>query len=210
MLVPQRFVVPEDDLIWPEKTWGLKLGRVVTNIRLEKGYVKNRADLESIGFNYDPQILHRRYNLVKVALQTYEDLYGDMLVPGGFVVPANDMIWPEETWDMNLGMVVTDIRRGRSYLDKRADLEGIGFDFHSQRTRYMFKSIQVALVKYKDINGDMLAPHSFVVPVDDITWPEETRGMKLGKVVNNIRRGKCYVDKRTDLESIGFDFNPQK
>ncbi len=34
-----------------EESWGLNLGNVVSNIRLEESYVKNRADLESIGFD---------------------------------------------------------------------------------------------------------------------------------------------------------------
>jgi hypothetical protein len=45
-------------------------------------------------------------------------------------------------------------------------------------------------MKYKESNSDMLVPSRFVVPEDDIIWPEETWGMKLGSVVNDIRRGK--------------------
>eukprot|EP00596_Hydrurales_sp_CCMP1899_P006190 CAMPEP_0119051486 /NCGR_PEP_ID=MMETSP1177-20130426/73081_1 /TAXON_ID=2985 /ORGANISM="Ochromonas sp, Strain CCMP1899" /LENGTH=221 /DNA_ID=CAMNT_0007030693 /DNA_START=418 /DNA_END=1084 /DNA_ORIENTATION=+ len=113
------------------------------------------------------------YKVAK-SLQTYKDLNGDMLVPSKFVVPANDMAWPKETWDMNLGSVVTDIRRGRSYLDKRADLEGIGFEFNRQKQSNRYELVRLVLLKYKDINGHLLASSKFKVPADDIKCPEET------------------------------------
>ncbi len=56
----------------------------------------------------------------------------------------------------------------------------------------------------------MLVPYVFVVPVNDIIWPIETWGMKLGIVVSNIRHGKSHVSKSGDLKSIGFDFNLHK
>jgi hypothetical protein len=56
----------------------------------------------------------------------------------------------------------------------------------------------------------MLVPYLFIVPKDDVKWPEEAWGMKLGIVVRSIRYGNCHVDKREDLESIGFDYSPQE
>jgi hypothetical protein len=135
-----------------------------------------------------------------------------MLVPRTFVIPADDIKWPaEEMWGMNLGILVNSIRAGKSYANKRADLESIGFDFNPQQTRYGYEVIKAALLKYKDINGNMLVPQTFVVPADDIKWPEgEMWGMNLGFVVMDIRAGNSHVNKREDLESIGFDFNPQR
>jgi hypothetical protein len=79
------------------------------------------------------KVLHKQsnvYELVKVALQTYKDLNGNMLVSQKFVVPTDDIIWSEETWGMKLGSVVSDIRRGESYVSKSGDLKSIGFDFN--------------------------------------------------------------------------------
>jgi hypothetical protein len=210
MLVPQKFVVPEDDITWPEETWGMKLGIVVRNIRRGNSHVKKRIDLENIGFNYDSQSRYHGYELVKVALQTYKDLNGDMLVPNKFVVPEDDITWTEETWGMKLGSVVHDIRRGKSHVDKRKDLESIGFNFNPQKLLYGYEATKVASMKYKELKGDMLVSQRFVVPEDDITWPIETWGMKLGIVVRNIRGGNSYVKKRIDLENMGFDYSPQK
>jgi hypothetical protein len=114
-------------------------------------------------------------------------------------------------WGMNLGFVVMHIRAGKSHLKKRADLESIGFDFNPQQKRYGYEIIKAALLNYKDINDDMLVPSKFVVPAANNTWPEEEMwGMNLGFVVMNIRGLNCYVKKRADLESIGFDYSAQE
>jgi hypothetical protein len=118
----------------------MKLGSVVSHVRHGRSYVDKRADLESIGFNFNPQSLNRRYELGKVALQTYKDLNGDMLVPAIFVVPTNDITWPIETWGMKLGSVVNSIRAGNSHVNKRADLENMGFDYSPQESGKEFPS----------------------------------------------------------------------
>jgi hypothetical protein len=133
-----------------------------------------------------------------------------MLVPAKFVVPVNDITWPQEAWGMNLGKVVSTIRAGKSHVDKREDLETIGFDFNSQRLHYRYEAIRAAMLKYKDLKGNMLVPAKFVVPTNDITWPREMWDVKLGRVVMSIRVRKSHVDQRKDLESIGFDFNSQQ
>jgi hypothetical protein len=132
-----------------------------------------------------------------------------MLVPRIFVVPSDDMIWPKETWGLKLGSVASQVRHGKSYVDKRADLEGIGFDYNRQEIGIIFEAIKVTLLVYKHLNDDMLVPQRFVVPANDITWPEETWGMKLGNVVMNIRAGKSCVHNRLDLEIIGFNYEIQ-
>jgi hypothetical protein len=213
MLVPQKFVVPADDITWPEEEmWSMNLGRVVMDIRGGRSHVKKRADLESIGFDYNPQQKGYGYEVIKAALLNYKNINGDMLVPSKFVVPADDIKRPEEEmWGMNLGILVMNIRAGRSHVKKRADLESIGFDFNPQLKRYEYEVTKAALLNYKVINGDMLVSKRFVVPTDDIKWPEvEMWSMNLGTVVMHIRAGNSHVKKRPDLESIGFDYSAQE
>jgi hypothetical protein len=142
-------------------------------------------------------------------LLNYKDLNGDMLVPRKFVVFANEKTWPEDMSDMKLGTIVNNIRAGSSCSKKRLDLESIGFDFNPQVQLYRYETIRAALLKYKDLKGDMLVPQRFVVPADDVKWPKEIWSMKLGTIAMIIRRGDSCSKKRADLESIGFDFNPQ-
>jgi hypothetical protein len=182
MLVPRRFLVPVNDITWPKETWGMNLGTFVNNIRAGNSHADKQGDLESIGFNFNRIY---GFEVVKVALMKYKDLNGDVLVPQKFVVPINDISWPEETWGIKLGRDVGNIR-AKSYADKREDLESIGFDFNSQRLFYGFEVVKLALMKYKDLNGDVLVPQKFVVPINDISWPDETWGIKLGRDVKLI------------------------
>jgi hypothetical protein len=66
----------------------------------------------------------------------------------------------------------------------------------------------LALKTYRGIHGDMLIPQSFVVPTDDQSWPIETHGMKLGLIVNNLRRRKTSLSQnRLDaLDELGFEW----
>jgi hypothetical protein len=207
MLVSQKFVVPTNDIIWPEETWGTKLGSVVSGIRCKNNYVTKRADLKSIGFEFNFYKQSNEYELVRVALVKYKELKGDMLVLRKFIVPTNDITWPEETWGMKLGNVVHNIRRGNSHVDKRTDLESTGFNYHPQSLSHGYKIVKVALQTYKDLNGDMMVPATFIVLVNDINWHIETWGLELGSVVLVIRRGKSYANKRVDLESFGFNYD---
>ena len=48
------------------------------------------------------------------ALETHNDIYGDMLVPRYFVVPSEEP-WPKRTWGMQLGNRVRNIRVKTAY-----------------------------------------------------------------------------------------------
>jgi hypothetical protein len=168
------------------------------------GTIASRVKSKYIGLNKAD-----RYKATKAALLKYKDLKGDMLVPTKFVVASDNIIWPEETRGMKLGRDVYNIRGGHSWKDKREDLESIGFDFNPQTLRYGYEATRAALLKYKDLKGDMLVPTKFMVASDNITWPKETWGMKLGRDVQSIRGGHSWKNKREDLESIGFNFYSQ-
>ena len=89
--------------------------------------------------------------------------------------------------------------------------ERIGFIFNVKKgdcNRY--KATRIGLLKYKELNDNMLVPQKFVVLNNDARWPKETFGMKLGTIVRDIRCGVIYPNQRKDLESIGFDYNLQK
>merc|ERR1719444_750077 len=67
-------------------------------------------------------------------------------------------------------------------------------------------SIMVALRTYRCIKGDLKVPQCFVVPKTE-EWPQGTRGLKLGQVVNRIRQGKyasAVARDREILDKLGF------
>ena len=130
MRVPQRFVVPTDDRRWPEDTRGIKLGRVVKNLRQRKASLaQNQLDaLRELGFDWGAS---QDENWAKhlVALKVYKDIHGHMRVPQCFVIPSDDRRWPSETHGMKLGNFVNNLRRRKTALSQNQMdvLEELGF-----------------------------------------------------------------------------------
>jgi hypothetical protein len=61
--------------------------------------------------------------------------------------------------------------------------------------------------QYKDIYGNLQVPDDFVVPTADFSWPEETWGMQLGKIVDTIKNTDEYDIYKEELERIGFRYS---
>lgn len=61
--------------------------------------------------------------------------------------------------------------------------------------------------QYKDIFGNLQVPADFVVPTADFSWPEETWGMPLGKIVDTIKNTDEYDLYKNELENIGFRYS---
>ena len=102
-----------------------------------------------------------------------------------------------------------DLRYGRVFADRKEDLEKIGFDFTSIRKKNDFSVIYRALMKYKELFGDLLVPQLFVIPSDSSDWPVDLWGINLGSYVGRIRGG-YFSDKKEELLSIGFSFCVRK
>ena len=207
LLVPKRFVIPKGRE-WPEDLWEIKLGCVVSNIRNNGQYSTYRSELEEMGFNFDSQRAAYGWETVKHALLTYKSLHGDLLVPQVFVIPKT-RDWPEDLWDMKLGIIVSNIRSHGQYSTNRAELEEMGFKFDSRRTAYGWEKVTSALLTYKSLHGDLLVPQVFVIPKTR-DWPEDLWDMKLGRVVSNIRNNGQYSTNRAELEEMGFKFDSRR
>jgi hypothetical protein len=147
---------------------------------------------------------------VKAALMTYREKEGDLLVKRRFAVPDGDPSWPAETWGLRLGTIVAKIRKGEYYATHSKELLDLGFDFSFQGPRpHGWAKIHRALKAYKEKFGNLSVPMKFVIPADDLSWPEELRGLKLGDVAHNIRSHGAYEEHRTALEFMGFDMSRQ-
>ncbi|OQR97093.1 hypothetical protein ACHHYP_12715 [Achlya hypogyna] len=105
LLVPKSFVVPQA-APWPASLWGLPLGPIVRSLR-NSARDDTRADLDAIGFVWDP--LGDNWDMIVLALKTYEQVFGHLRVATNFVVPSNDP-WPPATWRLHLGSAVTQLR----------------------------------------------------------------------------------------------------
>lgn len=156
------------------------------------------------------------------ALETYQALYGDLLVKRAFVVPTGDSQWPRSTWGLQLGASVHRLRAAHMSLPlyQRQDLDAIGFAWSADDARWHERFLP-ALRHFAAIHGHCRVPHSFVVPSratgdGDETherlalWPEHLRGYRLGQHVSDVRNGKyrTHVDANShELEALGFAWN---
>lgn len=121
--VPNKYVVPEDATIWPEELHHFKLGYHCNNIRVyEKmiaGNPERRRLLADLGFSFEKASrshdANKRFENIYAALVTYKQLYGNVLVPQHFIVPAEEP-WPEVSWGIKLGARVTAIRSQSTFV----------------------------------------------------------------------------------------------
>ena len=147
------------------------------------------------------------FPIVKASLLHYQLLYGNMLVPTSFTVPADGWGWPKESWNIRLGIVVQTLRRG-SYADRKQELIEMGFCYDVYKERYTI--VLAALLAYKKLHGNVLVPQHFVVPSKSEVYHKDALGLKLGSVVHGIRHKGIYSDHKEELISIGFDYSSQQ
>jgi hypothetical protein len=184
-----------------------RLHSIDPSIHLEMEHI---ADKDYDDKNNNSGIRGKRYmnyNLVKTALLKYKEIYGNMLVKHTFIIPTNSSDFPEEFWEIRLGGHVNMIRNNNAYAENKDELIALGFDFEYQK--FTFDEIMRALLRFKQIFGDLLVPKLYVISPDDTDYPEEVRGMNLGTCVGSIRKGS-YLKKKEELLAIGFVYSVRK
>mmetsp|Transcript_4467 Transcript_4467/g.8793 ORF Transcript_4467/g.8793 Transcript_4467/m.8793 type:complete len:681 (-) Transcript_4467:301-2343(-) len=227
--VPSRFVVPAM-APWPEPAWRLKLGQRVAAIRSTGKYVQNnegrRKVLDDMGFLWrlrapspDKKLDGVAFDQVYDALKTYREVLqpkGKLDVPSTYVVPDCEP-WPVSTRGLPLGKILPTVRSKaylKSHPDAEAKLNSLGFgpDSKAAANDVRYQRVYDALVKYKELYGDLLVPQPFTVPEDSDEWPEEVRGLRLGARVNAIRSQGTFVktdpSRKEELDALGFVWEP--
>jgi hypothetical protein len=197
--VAVKFIVPDEEP-WPRLCRGCKLGTRVASIRSAGRFVKDhperKAMLDRLGFEWrirdhthKQQVEEDNFDRVVEALRVYKEIIDDDLdsMPIDFVVPQSEE-WPENVWDLKLGVHLQSIREKDKLFfneeDKAKKLEELGIeksDAKSDRTNYTNKRFELvydALETYKSIYGDLMVPQSFSVPASP-PWPEHTWTLKL-------------------------------
>lgn len=136
------------------------------------------------------------------AFQMYKAAYGDLKVPGRFIVPLQAP-WPEPAWGLKLGRTVLSIRQtGKMVANnpaRRKILDDLGFVWQIRKPRapgaedapngstsiVTVQQVWQACKAYKELIqpvGPLAIPSNFVVPNAD-PWPETVRGLPLGQQV---------------------------
>jgi hypothetical protein len=204
------FKIDKGDLSWPQETRGIALGETLAKIRNRNDHKAIHKDLIELGVDLGQQIASHDFERVFKALSDYKAVHGDVLVPVKFVVPRGDDAYSVNAWGLKLGLNLKSIRVGGVYFEHRDRLEALGVDFEVKKINIRgFDVIYSALEAYKSVHGNVLVPRKFVVPQDDVNYPPETWGMKLGGNVSKIRFDGVYSEHRVKLEELGFVFKKQ-
>jgi hypothetical protein len=209
--VPNDFVIPKGDRQWPERLWGLILGRRVHNIRSRGDFFQqveaDANELQRLAFCHDSTLSGRDWReKVLPALKVFRQQFGHCGVGKRFTVPASPP-WPEAAWNMRLGATVQSIRSGNLGAGQyQRELEELGFVWDHYEWEWSGR-ILPALSAFHRVNGHCRVPSSFVVPSKE-PWPRRSWGLKLGYVVSNIRSADAYSAQVTrdkpQLEALGF------
>ncbi|OQR82363.1 hypothetical protein THRCLA_23213, partial [Thraustotheca clavata] len=206
LLIPIKFVVPINDPNWPEETWNLKIGAFVKRLRTRRDNLlpEHQHELDKLGFVWSQ--LEDEWQLKLAALTTYKKLHGNLLIPQKFVVPINDPNWPEETWNLRLGISVAYLRTRRDNLlpEHQHELDKLSFVWSQLEDDWQLKL--AALTTYKKLHENLFVPNRFVVPSDDPKWPEETWNLKIGAFVKRLRarRDNLLSEHQHELDKLGF------
>jgi hypothetical protein len=141
-----------------------------------------------------------------------------------FLSSDTSFLYTEPAWGMKLGQKVGSIRNNGLYISnneqRRQQLEKLGFVWRvraatksavdSKDYTIPFDQIYDALVVYRNEikpSGPLTVPVEFTVPDAD-PWPENTRGLPLGRSVEQLRSNsylKQYPGAKEKLQEIGFE-----
>jgi len=208
LLVPRSYSIPIDDIRYPERMRGRSLGTIVCDIRNNVAYKKYHDELIAIGFDFFSQKRRGDFELLKESLLAFKEIHGDLLVPKMFVIPIHDERYPEGMRGKYLGRIVYNIKNCDHYKKYKEELIAIGFDYGIQLVDY--EIVKEGLLAYKEIHGDLFVPRPYMIPLDDIRYPERLREKSLGSIVYNIRNNEYYHEHKDELIEMGFEFGKRQ
>lgn len=212
LFVPQKFVVPEDDPLWPRATWGVALGLHVAQLRKQREELpRDQIDaLDALGFVWSVRDAKWTEYFLP-GLRRFHELHGHADVPLAFAVPEDDPRWPRQLAGYLLGRHVYMVRSGKYAAQAAAsqdELQRLGFSMSVSEKAWK-ENIFPALEAFAREFGHCDVHQEFVVPALD-PWPAKAWGLKLGQTVKGIRQGAYEPQtraSRAELEALGFVWN---
>lgn len=202
---------------WEEEYYGATLRNIANSLRFRnEEYLKAHhpdyyQQLTNRGFSWKPTRKGKiKFSTLKSLemLKHFYILHNHSDVSSGFIVPSNHSHWPEHYWGQKLGLKVSWIRqKGRDfYYDRDSalvqELDGMKFRWDTKvMMRYDFKMnlIQLYFQKYGNLSN---IDKSFVVQLDDDSWPKQYRGLAVGKILSDLKpriskKSKKILTKKT-------------
>lgn len=87
------------------------------------------------------------FELHKLAINTFKEINGHLLVTQTFVIPSNDPQWPQAIWGMKFGQVMRTIRRGFLYADRHTELLELGFSFSYSSRESGWERLKASIIR---------------------------------------------------------------
>ncbi len=193
--ISSTFQIDENDTAWSEEARGLNLGKTIGRMRGSRKHHKPiHNQLTELGVELSPL---RSFEKVYDALVAYKNVHSNLDIPQKFIVPKGDQSFPKHTWGLKLGSALQGIRTNETWQQHKETLVALGVDFTVIKHRSVgFEVIYSALDHYLKVNGDVLVPRDFIVPINTSDYPESTWGMKLGHNLHNIRVKDAWIEHR--------------
>ncbi|OQR81718.1 hypothetical protein THRCLA_11469 [Thraustotheca clavata] len=211
LLVSKDFITPSNDPNWPKDTWDMKLGLVVTGLRDRKDSLPQdrKEELKKLGFIW--HAIDAMWEERMGASKIYYSIYGHLSVPRTFIVSEDDKRWPKHLHKTPLGLQVRSIRANQVLSpERKSALDAIGFVWDATEEHFQYRLD--ALKVFKNIYGHVNVPRKFIVPEDELEWPERFWGMKLGEMIKSIQTNKAaQTEDRVDaLNALGLQWKRQR
>jgi hypothetical protein len=131
VVIPTRFVVPHDSSDWPQELWGKRLGGAVMQYHAGRCYQECRDEFKKLGLAQKYGSLKERARKFLLAIETYRKVFkiaegSQVFVRKSFVVPHGSPDWPQELWDMKLGIKVSGYVNRNTYPEYTEQFRALG------------------------------------------------------------------------------------
>ena len=134
-------------------------------------------------------------------------------VPTNFVVPYTNL-WPVELHGFNASDGASRLRQLSKIVPNCFDQDSVNLlntlKFPWSKLEGQARLLMLALRRYKQIHGHLCIPQDCVIDKNDVAYPVQIRGMKLGYRVNKIRSKGSYEEFHGELSAMGFVFDDSK
>lgn len=223
--IPNDFVIPNESRDWPAGYWNYPLGNRAKALRHMYNHKREmlpptlEAALNALDFIWNGTEFNQRCRAQQLvlAMQTYGQQYGHVVIPDDYVVTEedDDGFWPAELRGFKLG---ASLRYYRCCFDPqeidpslRRAFDELGYVLCDPKYSALYQlQILPSLRLFKEQYGDLAIPKRFVIPEaeDDVAshWPEALMGFDLGLKVYYIRHGQIRLPEayRLALDELGF------
>ncbi len=134
--------------------------------------------------------------------EKYKSIFGNLRVKKAFEIPSTED-WPKQYHGKKLGKYVDAIRqsiKGTGYrgLDKaginQLITNGFVVDEDVEQERRTLEGFRLFVEK----NGHTNVDQYFRIPKDDLSWPEDVRGLALGQKLVDIKKFNFFCAHQTN------------